>query len=350
MISRIILFALAFCAMSAVALPPAAAQHPLFAAHDELEILIEGPVQTVVRRAARNTDPVEATLSVAGHEQRWQIQLEPRGISRRTGGLCNFPPMRIDFDGGTRDTIFRGQNRIKVVTRCNSGATFEQLTVLEYLAYRMYNEITPWSYAVRPARITYRDRRDETQFNFLIEDVDDLARRNERWRALDVATGEIRSTQLNPRAATYVALFQFMIGNLDWDMIEARSGRDCCHNSRLLAASAETRDNLISAPYDFDYSGFVNAPYALPPESLPVRNVRQRYYRGYCRFNDQLPEAIAHFQARRGAILALIDGETRLTEGRRAGARRYIEEFYEIIGSPAQVERQLVSRCRGGMN
>ncbi|HRE42612.1 MAG TPA: hypothetical protein PKY87_01420 [Terricaulis sp.] len=347
---RKFLFALAFAALSVAAMSPAAAQHPLFAEHSEIQILIEGPVDTLVRRAARNVEPVPATLSVTGHETRWQIQLEPRGVSRRTGGLCSFPPMRVDFDEGTRGTLFQGQNRIKVVTRCRNGAAFEQLTVLEYLAYRMYNEITPWSYAVRPATITYRDRRDEVQFNFLIEDVDDLARRNERWRALDVATGEVRSTQLNPRAATQFALFQFMIGNLDWDMIEARSGRDCCHNSRLLASSNETRENLIAAPYDFDYSGFVNAPYALPPESLPVRNVRQRYYRGYCRFNDQLPEAIAHFQARREAIFALIDNEPRLSDSRRVGARRFIEEFYQTISDPAQVERQLINRCRGGMN
>jgi len=344
---RSILLALVFCAASAAALPPAAAQTPLFTDNSELEILIEGPVQTVVRRAARNTDPVDATLSVTGHEPRWAIQLEPRGISRRTGGICNFPPLRIDFGEGTRDTLFQGQNRLKVVTRCNNGASFEQLTVLEYLAYRLYNEVTPVSFRVRPARITYRDRRDETQLNFLIEDVDDMARRNNRLVALDVMSGETRAAQLNPEAAARYALFQFMIGNLDWDMVTGRSGQECCHNSRLLAATAETRENLIPAPYDFDYSGFVNAPYALAPESLPIRSVRQRYFRGYCRFNDQLPAAIAHFQSRQEAIFALIDGETRLAAPRRAAAREFIEDFFRIIAKPREVERQLIDRCRG---
>ena len=344
---RSILLALVLFAASAAALPPAAAQTPLFSENSELEILVEGPVQALVRRAARNTDPVEATLSVTGHEPRWAIQLEPRGISRRTGGICNFPPLRLDFGEGTRDTIFRGQNRIKVVTRCNGGGAFEQLTVLEYLAYRLHNEITPLSYRVRPARITYRDRRDETQYNFLIEDVDDLARRNNRLVALDVMSGEIRAVQLNGEAAARYALFQFMIGNLDWDMVTGRAGEECCHNSRLLAATAETRENLIPVPYDFDYSGFVNAPYALAPESVPVRNVRQRYFRGYCRFNDQLPGAIAHFQSRQAALLAVIDNEPRLAGPRRAAARDYIEDFFAIIANPREVERQLIGRCRG---
>jgi len=342
--ARSILLALAFFAASA----PAAAQTPLFSDHSELEILIEGPVQTLVRRAARNTDPINVTLSVTGHEPRWELELEPRGISRRTGGICNFPPLRLDFaPGTTRDTLFRGQNRIKVVTRCNSGSNFEQMTALEYLAYRLYNEITPLSYRVRPALITYRDRRDETQFNFLIEDVDDLARRNERLVALDVPSGQISSSQLNGPAAARYALFQFMIGNLDWDMVTGRANEDCCHNSRLIGANAEARQNLIPAPYDFDYSGLVNAPYALAPTSVPVRNVRQRYYRGYCRFNDEVPGAIAHFQSRREALLGVIDSAPRLSDARRAGARSYIEEFFQIIANPAQVERQLIARCRG---
>jgi hypothetical protein len=303
-------------------------------------------VQTLARRARRNTDPIDATLSVTGQPQTWAIQLEPRGISRRTGGLCSFPPLRLDFGQGTGDTIFQGQNRVKVVTRCRSGGVYEQLTVLEYLAYRLYNEITPMSFQVRPARVTYRDRRDETQFNFLIEDVDDAARRNGRLVALDVRPEDVDAATLDGRAAARYALFQFMIGNLDWDMVSGRAGEDCCHNSRLMGASAEARQGLIPIPYDFDYSGLVNAPYALAPESLPVRSVRQRYYRGYCRFNDQLPAAIAHVQSRRDAIMALIAGETRLSDARREDARRYVADFFEIIADPAQVDRLMVQRCR----
>ena len=118
--AKSVLFALLFAVAQAVAAAPAAAQTPLFSENSELQILIEGPVQSLVRRAARNTDPIDATLSVTGHDQSWAIKLEPRGISRRTGGICSFPPLRLDFDTGTRDTIFRGQNRIKVVTRCNT--------------------------------------------------------------------------------------------------------------------------------------------------------------------------------------------------------------------------------------
>lgn len=70
--------------------------------------------------------------------------------------------------------MLQGQHRLKLVTNCRPSRNYEQITVHEYLAYRLYNEITPYSYRVRPVRVdrdTEGRRREETQFNFLIEDI-----------------------------------------------------------------------------------------------------------------------------------------------------------------------------------
>lgn len=329
---------------------PAAAQTRLFSEDSELPILIESPIGDIVRRAARNTDPAPAVLTIG--DQRFEMELSPRGFSRRTRGICQFPPLRIDLSGpgaSRRETIMRGQNRLKLVTRCRSGANYEQLIVLEYLTYRLYNEITPLSYRVRPVRTTYRDtegrRREEVQFNFLIEDVDDLAERN-RLEAIDVQSGEVPSSQLNPQQASLVGMFQFMIGNLDWDMVQGPPGEECCHNGKLIAANETARQNVMPVPYDFDYSGFVSAPYAVPPEGSPVRDVRQRYYRGLCRFNEHAPAAAEHFRSRRDRLYAVIDGETRLTDGRRRQAREYIQSFFEILDNPQRFQRLVLDNCR----
>jgi len=332
---------------------PAFGQTRLFSDNSEIQIVLDAPLNTLVRAAERSTDPhaAVATVTPPGAEaQRFDIQLSARGFSRRTGGLCNFPPLRLHFSG-TRGTHMQGQNKLKLVTRCRTGGAYEQLTVLEYTAYRLYNEITPLSFRVRPAQVIYRDtdgrRREDTQFNFLIEDLSDTARRNGRLAGLDVLSNEVRTAQLHPQQAAIYSLFQFMIGNLDFDMVSGHAGEDCCHNSKLMAATATSRENVIPVPYDFDYSGFVDAPYAIPPESLNVPNVRTRRYRGMCRHNDQLPEAIAHFQSRRAALLGVIDGQTRLSESSRRSARSYIEDFYEIIDDPQRVNRQIIERCRG---
>ena len=336
------------------ATPAAAQQNPprLFSDDTEIQLLIEAPMHELVRNAARSTDPYAATITMQGENaQRYDMQLAARGFSRRTRGICTFPPLRLDFDqSAMRGTVWRGQNKLKLVTRCRSGDQYEQLIVLEYVAYRMYNAVTPQSFRVRPARVTYRDtsgrRREETQFNFLIEDVSDMARRNDR-RDIDVGPAEISSTQLDPTSAATLSMFQFMIGNLDWDMVRGPEHEDgCCHNTKLIAATEESREMLVSAPYDFDISGFVNAPYAIPPAGLPVANVRTRYYRGLCRYNEQAPAAAQLFRERREAIFAVIDGEQRLNEAQRRGARRYIEDFFEVLDDPNRFENQVIERCR----
>jgi hypothetical protein len=324
------------------------AQNRLFSENTEIQFVLEGPLTTLVRTAPRSTDPYPAAV-ILPSEQRLEIQLSARGLSRRTRGLCATPPLRLDFGDGLRGTPFQGQNRLKLVTRCRPGSNYQQLVVLEYLAYRLHNEITPFSYRVRPALVTYRDtdgrRREDAQFNYLIEDGDDVARRNRRVE-LDVMTGEVNSAGLNAEAAARFALFQYMIGNLDWDMVQQRPGEQCCHNTRLLGASANSRSGLMPVPYDFDHSGLVDAPYATPPDSIPVRNVRTRYYRGLCIHNNQLPAAMEAFRSRRAALNAVVANEARLSEARRRTAQRYIDEFFELIDNPARVERDIIQRCR----
>ena len=133
----------------------ATAQTRLFSEDSELPITIEGPIGDIVRRAARNTDPAPAVLLVG--DQRFDMELSPRGFSRRTLGICQFPPLRINLSGERQGTVMQGQNKLKLVTRCRSGAAYEQYIVLEYLTYRLYNELTPLSYRVRPVRTTFRD-------------------------------------------------------------------------------------------------------------------------------------------------------------------------------------------------
>lgn len=340
--------------LAALAGAAASAQTPLFSDASEIQAAIEAPISTIVRAARRNTDPHPGAfiLTNGAELQRFEIAIEPRGVSRRTGGFCTFPPLRLDFESdAVTGTLMRRQNRLKLVTLCRPGGSYEQLVVLEYLAYRLFNEITPASYRVRPVRMTYRDTgrrmRETAQLNFLIEDTDDLARRNQRWVELDAETGQYSSSQLDPVASARYALFQLMIGNLDWDMVHGRAGEECCHNSKLIAANATAVNGIVPVPYDFDHSGFVDAPYATPPQGVEVTNVRQRLYRGYCMHNNEVRAAAEHFRSRRSALFALLDGEARLNESRRGQARRYIEGFFAILDDPARFNREVIENCRG---
>ena len=62
---------------------------------------------------------------------------------------------------------------------------------------------------------------------------------------------------------------------------------------------------LAPVPYDFDFSGLVDAPYAGPPEGIPVETVRDRIYRGYCAHMTQARAIAAQLSPRRAEFLGV---------------------------------------------
>lgn len=341
------------CAIALWAAQPAAAQTRLFSDHSEIAITLEAPFSTIQHNAQRSTDPHPGVVTLAGAQpQRFNVQVSARGHVRRTTGICAFPPLRLDFQHAqVHGTIFQGQGKLKLVAPCRGGDAYQQLIVLEYIAYQLYNQMTPMSYRVRPVRVTYRETGattgGDTRFGFFLEDDSDLARRNHRV-ALDVPTRTFAPAQLDPAAATRAALFEYIIGNLDWDMLANQAGMSCCHNVTLLGLGATAHDGVVPAPYDFDYSGLVHAPYALPPEGIRIPNVRVRYYRGYCRFNDQLPAVIADLRTRRAAFYGVIDGEARLNASTRQDAHHYLDNFFGVLDDLARTDSELTRHCRAG--
>ena len=46
------------------------------------------------------------------------------------------------------------------------------------------------------------------------------------------------------------------------------------------------QEKIIPLPYDFDMSGFINPSYAVVNETLGIKNIRDRKYRGFKRSDD----------------------------------------------------------------
>lgn len=221
----------------------------------------------------------------------------------------------------------------------------EQYVLREFLAYRLYNLITPESFRVRLLRVTYVDRGQHfaTRWGFFIEDVDDAAR---RLGLRELAAESIAVSQLSPRAAARVALFQYMIGNTDWDVTAGPEGTQCCHNSRLVAGTRDAVSGIIALPYDFDNSGLVSAPYAVPSPDLQILSVRQRHYRGYCSHNALVIEEAEAFRQARPGMEAEIRQTPGLQDATRRTLLRYVDRFFADIADPAAIERNLLYDCR----
>ena len=317
---------------------------PLFAEDAILEVTIDGPIKDIVRKAERSTDAQAATLSAASESH--AIDLSARGVSRRKRENCRFPPLRVAFTGEKAEgSLFRKQGSIKLVTHCQSKSSAEQTVLREYAAYRLYNVVTPRSHKARLARITYLDGGSELdrKLGFFIEDTDDVAR---RVGMKEIDTGRIAIRALDSAMVPKYVLFQYMIGNTDWAMYTGPDPSECCHNSKLLGADDAATSNFTPVPYDFDNSGLVDAPYAVPNAVLGIRSVTQRVYRGFCAFNAAVKTEAANFRSLRPQFEAELAAIPELDAKARGEMQKYLASFFDDIADDAAIEKNLLSDCR----
>ncbi|MEO7655546.1 MAG: hypothetical protein ABIS23_07670 [Sphingomicrobium sp.] len=328
---------------AAIAADPAS--KPLFASTSPMRIAIEAPLAPLFSDRSSEVRVPGTLVDPAGN--RLPITVAMRGITRRTAEICDFPPLHIRFTTPPPPTsAFAGQGKLKLATHCRKAASAETSLLLEHAAYRMFNRLSPKSIRTRLVTIDYRYPDGKAMIarpGFFIEDLDDAARRNATPRLR--AGPKIPIADLNPRDAALYGLFQHMIGNHDWSMRAGPMGKECCHNAEMIGWAGPGRATPI--PYDFDYSGLVGAPYAIPPEQLGLNSVKDRKYRGYCRHNDAVREVARTIRASWPAVLAEFDSIPGLDGRARSTARSYLQGFYADIASDAAVETRLISRCVG---
>jgi hypothetical protein len=322
---------------------PAQAEDPLFAASAPIQLTIRAPLGKLIRN--RESKEVIAGTLVDPAGQSLPVGIALRGITRRTHEICEFPPLRVDFTTPPpAASVFAGQKRLKLVTHCRSSAAAQQLLLLEYAAYGMYNAISPRSFRARLATINYQDadgRPIIARTGFFLEDVKGVAKRND-MREIH-APALFPFSYLVPADAARYAMFEQMIGNHDWSMRAGPPGEDCCHNAKLIGT--RWPGMVVPIPYDFDFSGLVDAPYAFPPETLNLGNVRQRKYRGFCVHNGEALGAARQMLGLRPQIMAALARTPGLEPRTLAKAGAYLDGFFAAIGSDADVQRKVLGTC-----
>lgn len=337
---------IAFALALGISVPAGAASPPtpLFSSDAPIRIAIQGPIGSIARSAEQSTAPKPATLSVVGSPETYAIQLSARGIARRRKETCDFPPLRVDLvQPPAATSLFAGQRRLKLVTHCRGSAAFQQYLLLEYASYRIFNLLSPASFRVRLANVDYLEpggRVMVSRMGFFIEDRDDVGRRNGLRPAM--VGDRVTVQQLDAAASARVALFQYMIGNLDWSMRAGPAGEGCCHNSRLFNGAGP---GLISVPYDFDYSGLVDAPYAIPPAQFHIRNVKTRVYQGYCAHNGAAIATAAQIRAQRPAIEGLFGQIPMIEDRTRQKALAFLSRYFDETANDDSVRTRVLRGC-----
>ena len=133
--------------------------------------------------------------------------------------------------------------------------------------------------------------------------------------------------------AATLALFQFMIGNTDWSIARERN--------TMLLRTADGRQ--VPVPYDLDMSGLVNADYAGPAPALPIDDVRERYFLGYCQPGTEWEPLFEDLAAKQEAILSLTGDIPGLSRNSERSSKVFLREFFDIIRSA--VKRQAAGRA-----
>jgi len=319
----------------------------LFASHENLGVSISGPFKTLYRE--RDPEKVYAGqmnyTDAQGALIELEIELQARGNYRRAKKNCKHPPLRIIVDKEkSKSSLFAKLKDVKIVVPCGKSAGFERLVILEYLIYRMYNELTPQSYRVRLMVLNLvNNEREQTRTfpAFFIEPHRRLAKRLD-WKKIDTKSVNVSTLEVEELAK--LSLFQFMIGNTDCSPLRSPVDENCCHNVKLFQGSDSSQ--MVAVPYDFDFSGFVGAPYAVPSPKVGIRSVKMRRYRGFCRQNNSVIKAVTHFNEIRDSIEALINASDDLSDRVKAGKIKYLAQFFEIINDPKTLEKKVLRYCR----
>ena len=265
------------------------------------------------------------------------IEVRSRGKFRRE--KCNMPPVMLNFK--TPNTVSLNKlGTLKLVWPCGTAPYDEQLVLKEYLIYKIYNLLTEKSFRVRLVKIGYRDINDKmkpyTSYAYLMEDVDGLAKRN---HCVEFQPERIRSEQTNREQTTLMTLFEYMIGNSDWVIPISR-------NIKLIRSKADSSAAPFVVPYDFDYSGLVNARYAIPPPELPITSVRERYYLGFARTLEELQTALNIFRRQRASIDSLILNFVPLEAFHKKDMGKYISDFFAMTEKEKDIKDRFINNAR----
>ena len=257
------------------------------------------------------------------------LEVSVRGNDRRE--VCSFPPLKLEPFANKELGI--NKKDVKLVSHCVEG-TGEMLLLREYLAYQLYAALTDASFKTHLVRITYTDSRGgaspEEAWAFLLEPKDDLVDR------LDVGDWKPEEPLKAISAEDYnrFAVFQFMIGNTDWNLEKE-------HNLKMLISKKEGLP--FPVPYDFDRSGLVNAPYAIPHSMLPINTVQDRFFQWRGKDPSQLKPILEEFRTKQEELIGLCRNMDLLPAMERQGVIEYLEEFFQHIDVLLSDGRKIVA-------
>jgi len=273
----------------------------------------------------RSKKEVKGNLSFTDNNGRfwsWKLKVGLRGNYRRLN--CDgTPPLKLNFKKGELEEAGLSKfDDMKLVTQCVKDEELaKKLLLKEYLAYKLYNQLTDKSLRVQLLKINFIDSNNgsqKVQYGFVIEDTAEFRNRTGATKMDKIYN--IQPELLDREQFKIFALFQYMIGNIDYDL---SSGR----NLKMV----EINDKVVTVPYDFDFSEMVKAPYRTGSKRLDVTKTGDRAFLGFPEDVRDMEETVQLFKANRKALLKIINNFKILEKGERIFVKNYLNDFFDSI-------------------
>jgi hypothetical protein len=314
----------------------------LFASDDPLEMRLSFNIREF-SKTKNKPEYYGATLTVKLSENdsiTQDIKIKARGEMRRS--YCSFPPIMLKFNNNDKKDrrIIQAKGTLKLVTPCNQSDLFKNYVIKEYLIYKLFNLVTPYSFRTRLVKINYVDSNKPenafTAYSFLIENENSMSERN---NSVVLAARNLTQKNMISQDMARVAVFNYIIGNTDWSV-------PFQHNIKVIKSLEAPSDKAIPVVYDFDYSGFVSTIYSAPFEELPIKNVKERYYMGICYREEELYPVIQEFGGLKDAFLGTINNCEYLSTADKKWTTYYINSFYKLYNHPKTLMTEMTQTCK----
>ena len=265
------------------------------------------------------------------------VLLRARGNFRRKH--CYFTPVKIKIKKkDASNTIFSDNRTLKLVLPCKNERDKNDNILKEFIAYKIYEIISPFYFKTRRLEINYTDQKRKNQKNFnligfFIEDDDKVAKRFE---------GKIVERKISPLAmddfiSVKLSFFNFLIGNTDFSSAHQ-------HNGKLLFYEKK----IIPIPYDFDLTGWVKPKYGLGITNRLGYSFEDRNYIGFKRGKSLYSKVRNHYLSLKEKIfktVKLYESEFEYKKSYNL-MMNYLKEFYEILEDDKLYNNFIVSEAK----